>query len=293
MASGAGATHLKEIRRAADAIRRATAMVVTAGAGIGVDSGLPDFRGPEGLWRAYPPLKDKGLRLEEMSTPHWFHSDPTFAWGFFAHRYNMYSTTKPHEGFGILLDWCKKMQHGYFVFTSNVDGHFQRAGFPEEKVEECHGSINFMQSCDSDKYPTEIWPVPEGTSYDVDADTLRLTSPLPKGPPGINDTLARPNILMFGDWSWISDRNEAQSERFEAFLTSLRNEKHVSLVVVEIGAGLYVPTVRMRSEALTRSRGRGTLVRINPRDHEIRREDTDVALPIGGLQALKSIRDEL
>ena len=130
------AEHLKEIKKAADTIKKASALIVTAGAGMGVDSGLPDFRGPQGFWKAYPPLKDKGLVLEEMSTPHWFKSDPTFAWGFFGHRYNLYSTTEPHMGFGIMLKWCKKMPQGYFVFTSNVDGHFQKAGFSEDRVEE-------------------------------------------------------------------------------------------------------------------------------------------------------------
>ena len=42
------------IDRAADAIRTAEALLICAGAGMGVDSGLPDFRGPEGFWRAYP-----------------------------------------------------------------------------------------------------------------------------------------------------------------------------------------------------------------------------------------------
>ena len=48
-----------------------------------------------------------------------------FAWGFFGHRYNLYKKTQPHDGFGIILNWCHKMEHGYFAFTSNVDGHLQ------------------------------------------------------------------------------------------------------------------------------------------------------------------------
>ena len=286
------AEHLKEIKKAADIIKKASALIVTAGAGMGVDSGLPDFRGPQGFWRAYPPLKDKGLVLEEMSTPHWFESDPTFAWGFFGHRYNLYSTTKPHTGFDIMLKWCKKMPQGYFVFTSNVDGHFQKAGFPEDRVEECHGSINFMQSCDTDKYPEEIWPTPEDTKYKIDSDTLRLLSPLPQGPPGKNDSLARPNVLMFGDYMWIGSRTEAQSQRFYDFLESL-DGTNCSLVVVEIGAGEYVPTVRFQSESLTNRYKNSTLIRINPRDWQVPRKGEDISLPMGGLQALQLIDQEL
>ena len=61
---------------AARAIQHAKAIVITAGAGMGVDSGLPDFRGPEGFWRAYPPLKERGLTLPQVSTPAWFRERP-------------------------------------------------------------------------------------------------------------------------------------------------------------------------------------------------------------------------
>ena len=52
-----------QYRRAAEAIRGAEALVFGAGAGMGVDSGLPDFRGPEGFWRAYPPFRKLGLEV--------------------------------------------------------------------------------------------------------------------------------------------------------------------------------------------------------------------------------------
>ncbi len=45
----------ERIRRAVSWLREADGMLVTAGAGMGVDSGLPDYRGTEGFWRAYPP----------------------------------------------------------------------------------------------------------------------------------------------------------------------------------------------------------------------------------------------
>lgn len=56
----------KDIQRVAEVIQKAHALLITSGAGMGVDSGLPDFRGDEGLWKAYPPLKKRGLSLPSM-----------------------------------------------------------------------------------------------------------------------------------------------------------------------------------------------------------------------------------
>ncbi len=94
---------------------------------MGVDSGLPDYRGPEGFWRAYPPYRALGLRFEELADPVHFADDPGLAWGFYGHRLTLYRSTVPHAGFGVLLRWAR--ERPTFVFTSNVDGQFQRAGF--------------------------------------------------------------------------------------------------------------------------------------------------------------------
>ncbi|HEY2342264.1 MAG TPA: Sir2 family NAD-dependent protein deacetylase, partial [Chthoniobacteraceae bacterium] len=115
--------------RAAAAVAAADALLITAGAGMGVDSGLPDFRGPEGFWRAYPPFRERGLDFAAAANPRWFERDPAFAWGFYGHRLNLYRGTAPHDGFQILRRWSERMSHGAFIFTSNVDGHFLRAGF--------------------------------------------------------------------------------------------------------------------------------------------------------------------
>ncbi len=70
----------KNIEKAKKVIKEADAILITAGAGIGVDSGLPDFRGTEGFWRAYPVAKKLGLRFEELANPMWFVENPRLAW---------------------------------------------------------------------------------------------------------------------------------------------------------------------------------------------------------------------
>ncbi len=89
--------------RAAAELRRAGALVVTAGAGMGIDSGLPDFRGDRGFWMAYPPYEKLGLSFADAANPAHFDGDPQFGWGFYGHRTNLYRSTIPHAGFGILL----------------------------------------------------------------------------------------------------------------------------------------------------------------------------------------------
>jgi NAD-dependent SIR2 family protein deacetylase len=91
------------LRRAAGAVAAADALLFGAGAGMGVDSGLPDFRGDKGFWRAYPPYEKLGLSFAALASPRWFRSDPELAWGFYGHRLNIYRATLPHDGFGILI----------------------------------------------------------------------------------------------------------------------------------------------------------------------------------------------
>lgn len=134
-----------ECEAGAERIQAADALLVTAGAGMGVDSGLPDFRGTQGFWRAYPAIARLGLSFEEMANPSWFNENPHLAWAFYGHRLNLYRKTPPHPGFRQLLEAATSKSAGYFVFTSNVDGHFQKVGFAPDRIVECHGSIQRFQ----------------------------------------------------------------------------------------------------------------------------------------------------
>jgi NAD-dependent SIR2 family protein deacetylase len=260
------------LQQAAEAIRSADALLIGAGAGMGVDSGLPDFRGPEGFWRAYPPFH--GRRFAEISNPIWFQRDPEQAWGFFGHRLNLYRSTAPHAGFEIVRRWGESLRFGCFVFTSNVDGHFHRAGFPPGRILECHGSINFLQCADG--CSDAIWPAAD-TVVAVDEETIRARPPLPRC---IHcGQLARPNILMFGDRGWHSHRSDEQERRYHDWLETVRGQR---LAVLEFGAGTGVPTVRLECE----TRG-GRLIRVNPRDTNAPADS--IVLPCGALEAIRAI----
>ncbi|HHD84110.1 MAG TPA: NAD-dependent deacetylase [Campylobacteraceae bacterium] len=248
--------------RAQEILRDADAVLITAGAGMGVDSGLPDFRGSEGFWRAYPVIKDLGYRFEEMADPVWFEKDPTLAWAFYGHRYKLYSETTPHAGFSRLLAYAAQKPGSYFVFTSNVDGQFQKAGYDPNRIVEIHGSIHHMQC----NLPCTRKIVPaKGLDIAIDPATFRTTSPLPR----CSDcgAIMRPNILMFGDWHWIPDRTDAQSHALQRWLDA-REARREKIAVLELGAGKAVPTVRIFSEQIAQNYD-ASLIRINPHDHDV------------------------
>lgn len=273
------ASHLQQ---AADAIDAADALVIAAGAGMGVDSGLPDFRGNEGFWKAYPVVARLGLSFAEMANPVWFENNPELAWAFYGHRLNLYRKTKPHAGFGKLLKWAATKPAGYFVFTSNVDGHFQKAGFAPEQIEECHGSIHHFQCLNGCTH--SIWDASE-EKVDVDESVFRATQPLPRC--GHCGGMARPNIMMFGDFSWLGDRSHAQQKRFGQWLQQSR-EKSARLAVIELGAGTAIPSVRHTSERLA-ERFDATLIRINPRESHV--PTGHFGLATGALQGLELLED--
>lgn len=263
-------------RKTADAIRRADALVIASGAGMGVDSGLPDFRGERGFWKAYPMYERLGMTFVGAASPSNFLQDPAFGWGFYGHRTALYRATRPHDGFHILKRWIGQYGMDYFVVTSNVDGQFQKAGYEEGRVLEVHGSIHHLQCLSP--CTDAIWPNRE--EIPVDHDTMRaLKIPLCIRCGGV----ARPNVLMFGDYSWVSLRTDRQERLFEAFLGGNRGG---GMVVVEMGAGTAVPTIRTMSERLGRRRG-VTVVRINPREPSI--DDPHLSIPEGALPALRAV----
>lgn len=267
----------ESIEQAAQLIDRADALVIAAGAGIGVDSGLPDFRGNAGFWKAYPALQAEGTAFTDIASPAAFVSDPRRAWGFYGHRLALYRATTPHAGFDLLRAWGQTKEHGAFVFTSNVDGQFAKAGFDPGRIDECHGSIHHLQCLA--RCTSAIWPA---TAFEPQVDETRcmLLGELPACPHC--GGLARPNILMFGDWDWIETRREAQALRMRQWLAGVRRP-----VVIELGAGVEIATVRHFSRRLTVQHG-GALVRVNPRAPQLDGLP-GVGMPGGALQVLSRI----
>jgi len=268
------------LAHAAQLIEQADALVVAAGAGMGVDSGLPDFRGQQGFWQAYPALGREQIDFTQIASPQAFVISPERAWGFYGHRLALYRRTVPHAGFALLKQWGEAMPQGCSVFTSNVDGQFQMAGFAPRLVHECHGSIHHLQCLRG--CTDAIWSARD-FQPDVDEGSCLLRNAPPTCPHCHG--LARPNILMFGDWAWQDQRERQQASALQAWLAQAGR-----LVVIELGAGTAVPSVRHFSQQLLHAHG-ARLVRINPREPVVP-STLDVSLPMAalpGLQALAAI----
>lgn len=265
------------IERAAAWIADADAILITAGAGMGVDSGLPDFRGDAGFWQAYPALAAGKVRFVDIANAEAFRQTPALAWGFYGHRLDLYRATLPHAGFHIAREIASAMPQGGFVFTSNVDGQFQRAGFDLRHIVECHGSIHHLQC--SVPCSEAIWSAQQ-LQVDVDAGQCLWRAALPLCPHC--GALARPNILMFNDDGWLGARTDRQADALAAWLAHVRRP-----VVLEMGAGTAIPSVRRRGEAVA-----GRLIRINPAAPGVSGPGR-VALPLGALAGLRLLRAAL
>ena len=269
------------VEHAAQLIEQADALIVAAGAGMGVDSGLPDFRGKDGFWRAYPALREAQINFYSIASPEAFHTSPERAWGFYGHRLALYRETVPHRGYNLLRHWGARMLHGSRVFTSNVDGQFQKAGFDQAHIYECHGSIHHLQCLEPCR--DEIWTA-DAFQPDVDEKNCHLRNPPPSCPHC--GGLARPNVMMFGDWDWIDRRSSEQSTRLDAWLSSVTRP-----IVIELGAGTTIPSVRHFSQRVIHQLG-GRLVRINPSEFDVPTR-LDVGLGMGAVEGLTLIAKAL
>lgn len=124
MASGSDLSRLKE------QVASATDIVVLTGAGISADSGVPTFRGEDGLWRNF--------RAEDLATPEAFERDPRLVWEWYNWRREVLSTKKPNDAHYALAQLESRAERFQLV-TQNVDGLHRVAG--SKNIYELHGDI--------------------------------------------------------------------------------------------------------------------------------------------------------
>ena len=267
--------HRESLIWAANIIEKADVLLIGAGAGMSVDSGVPDFRSKRGFWKTYPPAEKLGVNYADIASGPWFHQDPAMSWGFILHCKRLFEQHEPHEGYHILKRWADSKETSW-VYTSNVDRYFHRVGFQPERITEIHGSDLRLQC--TVPCCRETWDV-DWSTLDMDEDTLQLTTPPPRCP--YCNELARPNVLMFCDQRWIGDATREQENRMTTWLNAQRGK---SVAVIELGAGTIVPNVRFQFERYARAYGT-RLIRINLSEPQGNEDTLGIALP-----ALTSLR---
>ncbi|CAK76518.1 unnamed protein product (macronuclear) [Paramecium tetraurelia] len=258
-------------------IKECQAFIITAGAGMGVDSGLPDFRGNKGFWTVYRPFENK-FGFTDCANPSFMDYNPNLFWGFYGHRLHMYRNAVPHDGFQIL----KKIfqNRDYFVITSNVDGQFQKAGFDSNHIYEMHGSIHKFQCTPCDK----LYDAHQFKDLSIDLEKFSAADPLPKCE---CKRLLRPNILMFGDWDWISSIYDQQEKRFFDFVEKNKTNK---VCVIEIGAGTAIPSIRNLGDRILDNMKQSIMIRINPTEADVPKgDDRYFSIKKGGLEGIKEL----
>ena len=268
-----------QVRQAAEIIRACQTLVVTASAGMSADSGLTDILRDQGLWKTYPIYSRLGLRIVDLANPSHFTRSPEFAWGFFGHRLGLARATEPHAGYAVLRRWSDRLAKAVVVLTVNVDGHFQKAGVSREAVTELYGSMHYLQCLTP--CSDFVWRNQE--EIPVDPHTL-LASRWPLCP--ACGGVARPNVRMFSDSTWLPVRRDLQRQRLEAFLDERAGP---GVVVLMLGGSDSVEAVQHLAEEL-RLRG-ATLVCINPLG--ARFPQPHVSITRGALEGLTVIDEAL
>ena len=119
--------------------------VFAAGAGMGVDSGLPDFRGDEGFWKAYPPFAKLGLGFIDLASPRWFRGGPAPRVGILWPSIGALSgDPSASQGFAVMRALAENRGPRSSSRRTSM-GNSSARDFDEDRVFECHGSIHHLQ----------------------------------------------------------------------------------------------------------------------------------------------------
>jgi len=175
-----------EVQRARRLVERAESVVVLTGAGVSAESGIPTFRGPDGLWKSHRP--------ETLATPEAFERDPRLVWEWYAWRRKAVRSCSPNAGHMALAHFGLTHARATLV-TQNVDGLHHRAAemlAPAGRAAaraypiEVHGALH-RDRCSGCSRRTPALP-------DVDVSS---SDTLPRC--DVCGALLRPDVVWFGE----------------------------------------------------------------------------------------------
>jgi NAD-dependent deacetylase len=156
-------------------------LFVLTGAGVSAESGIPTFRGVNGLWRNY--------RIEEVASPDAWRRDPRLVWEFYSMRRRVASAAKPNPAHFALAELERRLEDRLFLCTQNVDDLHEQAG--SKRGVRMHGEL-FKSRCDTCSRP----PFRDTNIYEPPAEIPRCEC----------GGRIRPHICWFGEVPFDLDR---------------------------------------------------------------------------------------
>jgi NAD-dependent deacetylase len=172
-----------DIALAREILADARVVLVLTGAGISAESGVPTFRGPEGLWRSFRP--------EDLATPEAFERDPRLVWEWYHWRRQRVAPCVPNAAHGALARWQALPHSDVRIATQNVDGlhslALEAAGASVDAgtLLEVHGAL-YRSRCTACSNRSESRDAPDATG-----------AGLPECP--VCGGLLRPDVVWFGE----------------------------------------------------------------------------------------------
>jgi NAD-dependent deacetylase len=203
-----------------DRLRRAlksSRIAVLTGAGISAESGIPTFRGEEGLWKRFKP--------EELASIDAFMANPELVLEWYQFRRGAMSEARPNDGHKALAQWQKHVGD-FCLITQNVDGLHHRAG--SQDLIELHGNIWRDRCMDCEKR--------------YEAEDYSKADALPTCECGGR---LRPDVVWFGEWlppgaMEAAHAKAAESELFLSIGTSAVVRPAADLPIVAKRNGSYL-----------------------------------------------------
>jgi NAD-dependent deacetylase len=222
------------IARAARWLADARSVVVSSGAGMSRESGIPTFRDAmEGLWADFDP--------QRLATEAGFRADPRRVWSWYAWRRRKVRDAVPHPGYAALVE-LEPLVPSLLVVTQNVDGLHARAGSAD--VVELHGSLARVKCVD--RHHVLAGPVPGDDEGEGETDP----PPCP-----VCGSPLRPDVVWFGEM--LPEAEVARAWRRAADAD----------VLLTVGtSGTVWPAAELPSVA---RRGGARVIEVNPEPSEL------------------------
>jgi NAD-dependent SIR2 family protein deacetylase len=318
--------HTDVYHQAAQAIRSGSLLLIGAGAGMSADSGLAVYaQASTGeFFDKHPHLSYRDLASTDLLA-----TDPERYYAWVALSIDQYRHSQPHDGYYTLRRWCERwytdsdaaqalamrchtspmkqlpalhgdsepQPQGYYVFTTNVDGFFERAQFAAHSVTQTHGSYWRWQCAGQRRSPdlpafvrfekpctSTTWTAPQ--DYRMQYSASEMLAPKPtctttaisgfetNHPRCASCGLAaRPWIYHFGDTCFLADqRQEAQLANWcDAAEREIRQHPTRKLVMLELGVGIRIPKIRVHFERIAQRNPESYVQCCTPGDRQMHR----------------------